>query len=321
MDLRTGVAFGEDVTLDSLRADGYDAVLLTVGCHQGLALGCPGDEAQGVADAVEFLRDLALGRQPGVGRRVAVIGGGDTAVDSARSALRLGAEEVHLVYRRTREEMPAHPAEIEEALHEGIQLHLLAAPLRVLEQAGRVVGLVCQQMQLGDFDRSGRRRPLPVEGAELTFDVDMVIPAIGQRLEESVTCVATERGKLCADPRTLATEVDGVFAAGDATEGPMTVVDAIADGHRVAQAIHSRLSGEPLPPARKRAKTRVTAEVMARFEAAAEQERPAAEAQRIPDAYRRSGFAEVELGFSLPVACREAARCLHCDCVIIEEES
>jgi NADH-quinone oxidoreductase subunit F len=320
VEIKTGQAFGTDFTLDDLTAQGYEAVFMAMGCHLGIPLDCPGAEAEGVLDAVKFLRDIALGRSPQVGKRVAVIGGGDTAIDSARSALRLGASEVHLVYRRTRGEMPAHEEEIDEAIREGVHLHYLAAPKEVLEQDGQTVGLVAQQMQLGDFGRDGRRRPEPVEGAEFTLEVDNVIAAIGQRIESSCVCVDTEHGKVCADPMNLATNQAGVFAGGDATVGEMTVVDAIADGHRAAQAIHSYLTGEPMPAAKKRAKTRVSAEIMAALEAAAEEERAAAQVPKIPDSYRYSGFAEVELGFSVPVACREASRCLHCDYVMMEEE-
>lgn len=321
VDLRTGTAFGSDVTLESLEADGFDAIFLAVGCHQGVALDCPGADAEGVMDAVEYLRSIALRDPLKVGKRVAVIGGGDTAVDSARSALRMGAEQVHLVYRRTKEEMPAHPAEIEEAALEGVIFHFLAAPQEVRVENGRVAGLVCQQMQLGDFDRSGRRRPEPVEGASVALDVDTIIAAIGQQLNGDCACLETERGKISADPITLATSNPKVFAGGDATVGPMTVVDAIADGHRAARAIHSFLSGEPIPAPKKRAKTKVGADIMAQLEETADEERPPAEVPRIPDTYRRSGFAEVELGYSLPTACREAGRCLHCDYLVIEEEA
>ncbi len=321
VELKTGVCFGEDIALDDLEADGYEAIFLAVGCHTGIPLDCPGADSDGVLDSVQFLRDLALNREPKIGKRVAVIGGGDTAIDSARSAIRLGAEEVYIVYRRTRDEMPAHAAEIDAAQHEGTRFHFLATPKEVVAEDGKVAGLVCRQMTLGDFDRSGRRRPVPLEGQEFTLEVDTVIAAIGQRLDTEACCVSTDHGKVCADPITLATEKPNVFAGGDATEGPMTAVDAIADGHRAARAIHSHLSGEPLPEPKIRSKTRVAEEVLAALEENGDEERAPAEVPCIPDAYRRSGFAEVEMGYSLPVACREAARCLHCDYVAIEEES
>jgi NADH-quinone oxidoreductase subunit F len=320
VQLRTGVTFGQDISIGSLEQDGFGAIVLAFGCSVGMALEVPGADALGVIDAVEFLHEVNLKRPPKIGRRVAVIGGGDTAIDSARSALRLGAEEVHLVYRRTQDEMPAHAAEIEEAQHEGIQFHFLAAPKEVLMKKGQVTGLVCQQMRLGDFDKSGRRRPEPVEGAEFTLDVDTVIPAIGQKIAEScLLTLNTARGKLMTNPVTLSTGLAHVFAAGDATEGPMTVVDAIADGHKAARAIHSFLSGEPLPEPKLRRKTRVAPEVMAALEESEDEEKPSEAVPCLADAERCINFAEVELGYTLPVACREASRCLHCDYVLIEE--
>ncbi len=321
-ELHLGKALGTDFTITQLQEDGFEAVVLAVGCHQGVPLDVPGADAEGVFDAVEFLRDLALQKTPAIGRTVAVIGGGDTAIDSARSALRLGAEKVHLVYRRTRDEMPAHPHEVNEAEREGVVFHFLAAPAEVLVENGKVTGLVNQRMRLGDWDRSGRRRPVPVEDSDFTLEVDTIIAAIGQKLQkpELEQCVECAGETICVDPLTCATNMEGVFAGGDAIGGPMTVVDAIGDGHRIARAVHSFLSGEPLPTPRKRAKTRVTQEVLIEMESIADEERPRTPVPCIPDAYRTSGFAEVEQGYSLPAACREAARCLHCDYVAIEEE-
>ena len=159
-----------------------------------------------------------------------------------------------------------------------------------------------------------------MEGAEFTIGVDTVIAAIGQTIEADCAGVETERGKIRVDSETLRADRPSVFAGGDATDGPMTAVDAIADGHRAANAIHSYLSGEPLPEPKRRRKTLVSAETMASLEEGADEERPAAEAGHIPEAYRRTGFSEVELGYSAPVACREASRCLHCDFLLIEEE-
>ena len=321
VEVKTGVKFGQDLTLDELEEQGYEAIFLAIGCHKGLPLDCPGAEAEGVLDSVKFLRDIALRNDIKISSKVAVIGGGDTAIDSARSALRMGAEEVHLVYRRTRDEMPAHPQEIDEAVHEGIQFHFLAVPDEVVVADGKVAGLRCQQMRLGEWDESGRRRPVPLDDVTVELEVDTVIAAIGQAMEGDCVCVETKRGKICADPMTLATSRPNVFAGGDATVGEMTVVDAIADGHRAARAIHSFLSGEPIPEPTIRRKTRVTDAVLAELEAMADQERPATICPTIRDEYRRQGFTEVEVGYSLPVACREAARCLHCDYIPIGEDS
>jgi NADH-quinone oxidoreductase subunit F len=322
VELRTRVAFGADITLDSLLQDGYAAVLLAIGCHVGIPLDVPGSDAEGVVDAVQFLKAIARGETPKIGRKVAVIGGGDTAIDSARSALRLGAEEVHIVYRRTRDEMPAHKEEIEAADHEGVKLHYLMAPREIAVQDGKVAALVCDQMTLGEWDLSGRRRPLKSEdAAPVSLEVDTVVAAIGQRLDQKAVCVEVEGGRICADPLTMATALPNVFAAGDATPGPMTAVDAIADGHKAAAAIHGFLSGEPLPVPKVPKKTRVAAEVLAALEETADEEIPTTPSPRIADEERVCSFREVELGYSVDMACREASRCLHCDYVMVEEEA
>ncbi len=318
VELRTNVAFGTDVTLGSLHEQGYQAVFLAIGAHMGQPLDCPGADAEFVVDAVRFLRDIALGNSPQVGRRVAVIGGGDTAIDSARSALRLGAEEVHLVYRRTREEMPAHESEVADAADEGIQFHFLAAPKAIACENGDA-SLVCQRMHLGDWDSSGRRHPIPSEDADFAIPVNTVIAAVGQAVDENCLCVRTARGKVVCDPATCATETAGVFGGGDATVGPMTVVDAIADGHRAARAIHSYLSGEPIPEPRVRAKTRVTEAVLEEFEAASDGDQPAVPIRKLSGAERRETFAEVELRLTASEAIGEASRCLHCDCIAADD--
>jgi NADH-quinone oxidoreductase subunit F len=322
VELKTGVEFGKDVTLDSLAEDGYAATLLAIGCHVGIPLDVPGGDAEGVLDAVKFLKAISRGETPKIGKRVAVIGGGDTAIDSARSALRLGAEEVHIAYRRTRDEMPAHKEEIEAAEHEGVRLHYLMAPREVAADNGAVTGLVCDPMVLGEWDSSGRRRPVKSDDAEpVSLDVDTIIAAIGQRLDQKAVCVEVEGGRICADPVTMATALPNVFAAGDATPGPMTAVDAIADGHKAAAAIHSFLSGEPLPAPKIPRKTKVAAEILAALEASADEEIPATPAPLIADEERVGSFREVELGYSVDMACREASRCLHCDYVMVEEEA
>jgi NADPH-dependent glutamate synthase beta subunit-like oxidoreductase len=196
------------------------------------------------------------------------------------------------------------------------------APREVAVQDGQAAGLVCDQMTLGEWDASGRRRPVKSEEAvPVTLEVDTVIAAIGQRLDQTAVCVDVEGGKVCADPLTMATAMPNVFAAGDATPGPMTAVDAIADGHKAAAAIHSFLSGEPLPAPKIPKKTKVAAEVLAALEAGSDEEIPAIPAALIADDERVRSFTEVELGYSVDLACREATRCLHCDYVMVEEEA
>ena len=321
VELRTNVAFGTDVTLDGLEEQGYEAVFLAIGAHAGLPLECPGADSDTVIDAVRFLRDTALGNTPELGRRVAVIGGGDTAIDSARSALRLGAEEVHLLYRRTREEMPAHESEVADAVDEGVRFHFLVAPKAITSENGDPATLLCQRMHLGDWDSSGRRRPIPSEDTDFPLAVDAVIAAIGQTVEEGCLCVESRRGKVVCDPATCATESAGVFAGGDATAGPMTVVDAIADGHRVARTIHSYLSGEPAPEPVVRAKTRVAVEVLEQLESGSDEDRPAVAIRKIPCEERCDSFVEVEQRLTASGAICEASRCLHCDYEAIEENA
>jgi NADH-quinone oxidoreductase subunit F len=320
IDMQLGVTLGQGgLTFSDLDRQGYKATFVAIGCQASIALDCPGAEAHGVLDAVGFLRDLALFRSVELGRDVAVIGGGDTAIDAARSALRAGANTVYVVYRRTRAEMPAHPSEIEDAGDEGVQFRMLAAPKAVVVEDGKVAGLVCQQMQLGEWDRSGRRRPEPIASADFTLNVKTVIPALGQRVQAGDIGLEMRNGKVAVDSRTLQTSRPGVFAGGDATPGAMTVVDAIADGHRAAQAIHSYLSGEAPPAPAPRAKTPVSAAMLARLEALAEEERPPAERPKQPGSFWRDRFAEVERPLT-PVAARsEACRCLRCDCVLVEE--
>ena len=179
VEIQTGKALGRDFTIDSLLKQGYKAVFLAVGAHLNQKLNVHGEEARGVFPGVDFLRRVNLGEKIEVGEKVAVIGGGNVAIDAARMALRLGAKEVSIVYRRTRDEMPANDEEIEEAEHEKIKLLYLIAPTRIVTENGKVKGLECQRMELGDFDAGGRRRPVPVKGSEFVMEVDTVIPAIG----------------------------------------------------------------------------------------------------------------------------------------------
>ncbi|MCL4533748.1 MAG: FAD-dependent oxidoreductase [Bacteroidetes bacterium] len=242
VEVRTGMALGKDFNLADLKAQGFGAIFLAIGAHKSSKLGVAGEDTQNVLHGVQFLRDVNMGRAADLaGRRVAVVGGGNVAMDAARVALRLGASEVHVVYRRTREEMPAQDEEIQDALAEGIQFHFLVAPTEVLNGTGRVQGLRCSRMVLSDFDRSGRRRPVELKDSDFLLDVDVVIPAVGQATD--ATCVDgdclqwTGRGTIQADPRTMATNLPGIFAGGDAVSGPATVVEAIAAGNRAAKAI------------------------------------------------------------------------------------
>jgi heterodisulfide reductase subunit A len=317
--LNTPVGGQGGPALHDLRRD-YDAVLVSAGAHQERQLRIAGEDLEGVVPGAAFLRDLNLDRPVTAGQRIAVIGGGNVAIDAARSVLRLGAESVTIVYRRSRAEMPASVWEVEDAEREGIQFHFLASPVRVLGRAGqpgqaassRVVGLECLRMELGQPDSSGRRRPIPIEGSEFVLDVDMVIPAIGQipdlGLMESGELQVTRWGTLVADPETQATGIPGVFAAGDAVSGPATAIEAIAAGKRAARSIHQYLLGEALTQ-------RSGGLPVVPFEAldlrrAHRQEREVM--PHLPLETRVGGFDEVELGFTQEQAVAEARRCLDC---------
>jgi len=316
VEVHTGVRLGKDVSLDELLSAGHDAVFLAMGAWKSTALGVPGEDLPGVIHAIEMLRDANLARRgkgvaPKLGQRVAVVGGGNAAIDAARTAIRLGAKEVHLVYRRTRDEMPAQPKEIAEAEQEGVKMHFLAAPKRVVGE-GKVEGLECFEMHLAEFDRSGRRRPVQVEGAEFTLPVETVIAAIGQSVEQGVVgdgVELTRWGQLVVDPATLATSIPGVYAGGDAVTGPATVIEAVAQGLRAARAIDQAVRGvtpEPVVLEDERGALTDEEEVI---------EKPRVAMRELPVCDRVSCFAEVELGYSPDEAREEASRCLKCHLV------
>ncbi|MDD3927661.1 MAG: FAD-dependent oxidoreductase, partial [bacterium] len=305
VDVRTGVMLGRDVYLEDLRRD-YDAVFLAMGAHSSYALGIPGDDLPGVYGGVEFLREVNLGQRSEAGRRVAVVGGGNAAVDAARTALRLGAEEVTILYRRLREDMPAEPAEIKAAEEEGVRIEFLTGPVEAVGD-GKVEWLRCVRMQLGDFDKSGRRRPVPEKGSEYDLPVDMVISAIGQCVDGFTSEICAD-GKITADPETLATPLEGVFAGGDAVTGPATVIDAIGAGKRAAEVISGYLLtgsiSRPLPR-QKRASVIMPVEDEV-------PEAPRLEPDELDATLRAGNFREVVLSYTREAAMAEAARCLKC---------
>ena len=247
VEILTEKKLGRDFTLKSLRAQGCEAVYLAMGAPLGVGLGVPGENAQGITDALNFLRIYNLRGSARVGRNVVVIGGGNSAIDAARSAVRLGAEQVTVVYRRSREAMPAYKEEIEEALHEGVKLQLLTAPTEVIVENGQAMGIRCQPVRLGEFDRSGRRRP-EESGEAFVIPADQILVAIGQSLEAQRFCDETiletrGGGLLVADPVTGQTSHKWIFAGGDAVSGPSSVVEAVAAGERAAVGIDRFLTG------------------------------------------------------------------------------
>jgi NADPH-dependent glutamate synthase beta subunit-like oxidoreductase len=246
VEIKTSVRIGKDIPFDDLFTQGFQAVFIAVGAHKDQKLRVPNEEAPGVVSGVDFLRDIALGKKVTVGSRVGIVGGGNVAMDAARSSLRLGAKEVCIIYRRTRDEMPASAEEIDAALHEGITIEYLVAPVEVVLKNGSVSGMKCIRMQLGEPDASGRRRPVPVEGSEFELGLDMIIPAIGQAsdlsfLPEDGGVAMTKWGTVIADAQTGATSRAGVYAGGDCVSGPWIAIGAIAAGKEAAKAIDGYL--------------------------------------------------------------------------------
>jgi heterodisulfide reductase subunit A len=321
VEIRLNTSIGGDggPSLKDLRRD-HDAVFVCVGAHQERRLRIMGEDLEGVAPGAVFLRKLNLGQPVVVGKRVAVVGGGNVAIDAARSTLRLGAESVTIVYRRSRAEMPAGAWEVEDAEEEGVHFRFLANPIRILGQDGRVVGLECVRMELGEPDASGRRRPIPIEGSDFVLDVDMVIPAIGQtpdlRFMGAGDLQVTRWGTLAVDPESLATDVPGVFAGGDAVSGPATAIEALAAGKRAAQSIRCYLQGEELDRLEEGACPEPVAELpvvtFEELDLLQAQKSPRVGMPKLVPETRTADFAEVELGFTEEQAVAEALRCLNC---------
>ena len=244
VEMKTNHRFLFDGDGKTFQKLGFKAAFLSVGAHRSSKLNLPGEKLQGVLPGVEFLRDLNLGKEMRIGKTVAVIGGGNVAVDVARSAIRLGAGSVELYYRRSREEMPAIPEEVDEAIREGVNVYLLVSPVRIIGKAERAVGMECVRMNLGETDQTGRRRPLPVEGSNFQVKADTIISAVGQRVDKNVLkgFDTREDGTLRVDPETGATTRKGVFAGGDVVTGPGWAIDAIAAGKKGAKSIDQYLS-------------------------------------------------------------------------------
>ncbi|UCE16749.1 MAG: FAD-dependent oxidoreductase, partial [Candidatus Bathyarchaeota archaeon] len=249
VEIKTGVELGKDVQLDTLRNDGYKAIFIANGAQLSRKLRIPGEDLEGVFHAVEFLRHVALGKTVDVGEKVAVIGGGNSAIDAARTSLRLGAKEVTILYRRSRNEMPALTYEIEAAEEEEINFYFLVTPKQIIGKGVKVKAIECLRMELGEPDESGRRRPVPIHGSEHTYEVDTVIPAIGQLSETSCLppILLDERTRaISVDPLKLETRIPDVFVGGDIVTGPASVIEAVGAGKRAAVSIDRYLNGKDL---------------------------------------------------------------------------
>ena len=310
--LVNNVKLGRDFTIEALQKEN-DAVIVAVGAWQSSSMRTPGEDLQGVYGGIDFLRSVIKGNAPAIGDRVVICGGGNTAMDACRTAVRLGAKEVYIVYRRTRNEMPADKLEIDEAEEEGVIYKFLTNPLSFNGENGKVTSITLQIMELGEPDASGRRSPVPVEGKTEEIAVDSVILAIGQRLVQGDVAELTlnKRGNIEADPDFFTTNLDGVFAIGDATNrGASIAIEAIGEADRCAKAVDAYLNGQPLdtrvPYISKRDEKTIDysdREIKDRISP-----------KVLPPQVRNKSFDEVSLGFTEEEAKAEASRCLECGC-------
>lgn len=304
---------GSDVTLDYLR-NNNDAVFLGIGAWESSPMRCQGEDLPGVLGGIDFLREAAAFGDLKIGDTVAVVGGGNTAMDAARTAIRLGAKKVMVLYRRTRAEMPAEDIEIKEAEEEGVEFKFLVAPLEITAIDGHVNAIRMQQMKLGEADASGRRSPVPIAGAEEIIPVDTIISAIGQKVKpEGLEGIAINKwGTIDADSKTMVTNLPGVFAGGDGVTGPKIAVDAVAQGRQAAEAILQYLNGLPIvyrEPYTVEQKG-LTAEDFADHTKMTRVEMP-----HLAPVDRCHSFREVNLGLPVEAAMSEANRCLECGCL------
>ncbi len=325
--VKTGQRLGKDFTLEGLTNEGFDAVFVATGAWKTRQLNIEGEDLQGVLHALDFLRKVRTGKSIGLGKKVAVIGGGNSALDVARTCVRLGSEEVTIVYRRSRLEMPAREHEVREAVAEGVKLFLVAAPSKITRENGRLK-LELLRTSLGEYDRTGRRRPNPLPGSEVVIEVGNVIAAIGQAPDlsfigskDKAAELAVYRNTLFTAPNTFETNLKGVFAAGDAVTGPRTVIDAVAAGRKSADAIHAFLEEATLPPRQREVNVTKGHNLydvsLKNFDDI--QSRSAEELPERPVNIRRKDFSEYILGFSEDMALREAGRCLMCGCVALSK--
>jgi homotetrameric NADPH-dependent glutamate synthase len=320
VEAKPNTKLGKDFTMKSLLEEGYDAIFIGIGAWQDYALKVEGEDLNGCYTGIDFLSRIAQGEKVPIGRKCAVIGGGNTAIDCVRTLVRLGADEVTIVYRRTRAEMPANDVEIVAAEHEGVKFHFLAAPVRVIgDDQNKVKQLEYLKMKLGEPDASGRRRPVPIEGSETLLEVDMLITAIGQGPDVSFTKTdkdleelkITRWNTIDADPETLQANIPNIFTGGDAATGASLVVEAIGGGRRAARSIHCFLTGEAVAPVPKSLRKKHIPESI--FKAVdGVTPSPRAQMPELPVEERIKSFVEADLVISEAAATAESNRCLSC---------
>ncbi|TET48327.1 FAD-dependent oxidoreductase, partial [Candidatus Aerophobetes bacterium] len=318
VEIKLNTTIGKDLTLGDLKEMGYKAIFIATGAHKSKRLNIPGENLLGVMDGLSFLKRVNLDKQVEVGKRVAIIGGGNTAVDAARSSIRLGAKEVYLVYRRTKEEMPAIPKEIERAEEEGVKILYLTLPTEITGKNGRVNGLKCVPLVLDEIDAEGRRKPLPISASEFLLKIDTLIVAMGQSpdlsfLDEERELKIGEDNSIVVNPITYATSQPGIFAAGDVVKGSSSVIEAIAAGKRAAVSMHRYLQGESLREDHQIDEVIVSANKVLKEKGFVEQKKRV-EISTLPIERRRSTLREIERVLEEKEAIQEAKRCLACSC-------
>ncbi|MCD6353718.1 MAG: FAD-dependent oxidoreductase, partial [Proteobacteria bacterium] len=323
VEIKYNTTLGKNITLDHLRQD-YDAVFLAIGAWQSKSMQIPGEELEGVYQGIDFLIDVKLGKKFNLGETVVVVGGGNTAIDAVRTSLRLGAKNCYIVYRRSRVEMPADAIEVNDAEEEGVQFHFLTNPIRIHGE-GRMDSIESIQMELGEPDESGRRRPVEIKGSEFTIKADTIIMAIGQ--EPLPTCVGSETGiqvtrrsTFQINEETFQTDIPSVFAGGDAVRGPSTVVECVGDGRRAAIQIDKFLGGKEITPLEEIYSVRrgQSLEDLRQFEEEWKVRYPSEPRAVMPmldPAERIKSFVECETGFTEEETRRDARRCLECGCL------
>lgn len=317
VEMKNNYRIGVDASFQEFKAK-YDAVVLAIGAWSSMPVGCPGEELEGVMGGIDFLQRVALGQKPEIGDKVAVVGGGNTAMDACRTAVRLGAKEVYVVYRRTEKEMPAEQIEIDEAREEGVVFKFLTNPAEIVGENGKVKEIKLQVMELGEPDESGRRRPVPVEGKFEILPVSCVIAAIGQKANvagfEGVEL--NRKGIISADETSYRTSVEGVFAMGDATNnGASIAIEAIGEARRCSKVVDLYLNGVEVPYRKTYLSVKkVTPEHFEGYIKLPRAKMPTRDPEE-----RKHDFQEINLGFSEAQARAEAARCLDCGCHDFEE--
>jgi len=312
IEFQTGVTIGNEISIAKLRDNGYKAIFIATGADKSLKLDIPGEELSGVHSGLDILRDINSGRKLKARKKWAIIGGGNVAVDSARTAIRLGAEEVVILYRRSRQQMPANDKEIKAAEDEGVKINYLTAPVRILGENGMVVGIECRKVDPATIDRNRRNKPSLIKGSEFTIEADAVISAIGEipdveLLNKEIKLSITSVGTIKVDARDLATDKAGVFAGGDAVNGPSSVIDAVASGKNAALSIDRYLRGEDQATVKE-----VPVKKVSNLPGEGIEQKARIDAPCLPVQKRIDSFSDIYSGYTEDSAMDEVSRCMTC---------